>query len=137
MSDPQINYMFTVNNVPSYYTDAFKTLASGVPLGIKANTAFINVSSDFILITSANTYTKSGDRVYYEVANSQTAIGGLTANSFYYVKTANTSGITLSNTEGGSVINLTETRTDATAEIHYLYLRDYEGATLLFDRGTY
>lgn len=137
MSDPQTNYLFSVNGTPSYYTDQFNNLDAGVPLGLKANTAFVNASSDSLLITSANTYTVSGDRVYYEVANTQTAIDGLTANSFYYVKTANSSAITLSLSEGGTIINLTETRTDANAEIHYLYKRDYEPLTLAFDRGTY
>jgi hypothetical protein len=137
MTDPVVKYLFAVDNIISDYSDKFSNLDAGVPLGIKANTAFVDASSDSLLITSANTYTKETDRVYYEVANNQTAIGGLTANTFYYVKTANSSAITLSLSENGSVVSLTESRSDANAEIHYLYKRDYDPANLIIDRGTY
>jgi hypothetical protein len=137
MSEPEINYLFKANDEPVSYSDKYKNLNAGVGLTLIANTAYVNASSDSLIISSANTYTKVTDRVYYQVENGNTAIGGLTANSYYYVKTANSSGITLSLSVGGSVVNLTETRTDTSPEVHTLYLRDYEPLTLRFDRGTY
>ena len=56
--------------------------------------------------------------MYYYVPTGNTAIPGLTGNSYYYVAAANSTGNTLSNTVGGSVIVLTAS--GSSQENHYL-----------------
>jgi len=81
-----------------------------------ANTNGVVAATDFIKITTANSFWQANDRFYYTVATGNTAIGGLTGNAYYYVAFANTTGITVSTTQGGANVDLTEARTAATAE---------------------
>jgi hypothetical protein len=87
---------------------------------IVANTTGFNNSTDVIKITNANTYIKLYDRVYYSVPAANTPIAPLTGNSYYYVSFVNTSSVALSSTVGGANIDITDTRTTATAETHVI-----------------
>ena len=69
-------------------------------------------------MTAANTIFTANDEVYYSVLPGGTAITPLTANTYYYIDTANSTAITLKTTPGGSQIDITDFRTDANAEIH-------------------
>lgn len=85
---------------------------------VYANTAGFNNTSNFIVISSANSIFTANDKIYYSVPAGNTAIAGLTGNTFYYVKTTNTTGITLSSNAGGTTIDITDNRTTNPAEQH-------------------
>ena len=65
--------------------------------------ADVNATTDFITIT--NNAFANGDSVVY-ASTGGTAIGGLTSGQTYYVVAANSSGLALSTTRGGSRINI-------------------------------
>ena len=85
---------------------------------INANTSGVDSINNVINITDANTYFTANDEVYYSVPSTGTAITGLTANTWYYVSFSNSSSLALSATQGGANIDITELRTDSTAEVH-------------------
>lgn len=91
---------------------------------ITANTTGFSNTSDVLFITNANTNFSVNTRIYYTVPASNTAIAGLTANTYYYVSFANTSAIALSTTAGGSNVNITDARTTNPGESHTLYRED-------------
>ena len=84
---------------------------------VTANTTGVSNTSETIAIEAANSTFSVGDKVYYAVPASNTAIGGLVANTNYFVSFANSSGIAVANTPGGSNVNITESRT-GTGEVH-------------------
>lgn len=65
----------------------------------------VSNTSEFITVSS-NPFVNN-DVITYTVASGNTAVGGLTSGSTYYVVQANSTGVKLSTTEGGSAINLT------------------------------
>jgi hypothetical protein len=67
----------------------------------------VNNAADFISITSANTLFSNGNQVRYVTGTGNTAVSGLTNNSVYYVRYANSTGLALSETAGGANVNLT------------------------------
>ena len=83
-----------------------------------AGTFGVNAAANSILIVNANTIFSANDEVYYSVPPNGTPIAPLTANTYYFIDTANSSAITLKSTAGGSQIDITEFRTDANAEVH-------------------
>ena len=86
---------------------------------ITANTTGVSNTAETIALEAASSTFTAGDKVYYSVPAGNTAIGGLTANSYYYISFANSSAIALANTPGGSNVNLTESRTGA-GEVHII-----------------
>lgn len=90
-------------NIPANTT----TIAVPAANSITANSTGVNSAADFILLTSANSNYLAGNRVYYTVPTNNTAITGLTANSYYYVSFANTTGLKLAATSGGANIDIT------------------------------
>jgi hypothetical protein len=118
-----------ITNATSYYvmdanTTGFKLSTTGArayaPDNVTANTVGVVAVDDFIKITTANSRFTAGDRVYYAVPKSNTAIAPLTGNAYYYVTFANTTGVKLATTPGGSAINITDARTTNPAEVHTL-----------------
>jgi hypothetical protein len=93
---------------------------------ITANTTGFNAAANSILITSASSIFTLNQQVYYSVPPGGTPITPLTANTYYYVKTVNSTAITLSSTSGGSMIDITDFRTDTDAEIHTIGGEVYE-----------
>lgn len=87
-------------------------------LNVYANTAGFSNTADSITISSANSILSANDKIYYGVPSGNTPIQGLTGNTFYYVKTSNTTAITLSSNVGGTTINITDNRTTNPAETH-------------------
>ena len=87
-------------------------------VNVYANTTGFSNSADSLIVSSANSVFTANDKIYYSVPAGNTAISGLTGNTFYYVKTANATAITLSSNVGGSTINITDNRTDNPAEQH-------------------
>ena len=92
------------------------------PIGVACTSfnALSDVSSvgDTISIPSANSNFSYGAAVTYVVASGNTAVGGLIANTSYYISFANSSSIKLSNTLGGANIDLTASLTNESG--HYL-----------------
>lgn len=87
---------------------------------VVANTYGVDAASDVIFVENANSQFNSNDYVYYSVPASATAIAGLTANTYYYISFANSSSLALSSTQGGSNIDITESRTSFPGETHSL-----------------
>ena len=68
----------------------------------------VNSNTDFIAITGADTSYPSNTYVRYYTAAGNTALTGLSNNSFYYIAHSNSSGITLSSTAGGANVGITQ-----------------------------
>lgn len=66
----------------------------------------VTIATDFISIP--NNVFQANDKVLYNTSAGNTVITGLSNNTVYYVKAANSTGITLSLTPGGDQIDLTE-----------------------------
>jgi hypothetical protein len=94
------------------------TRLNDAAFNVNANTAGVSNTADTLLISGANSFITSGDRVYYGVPTGNTAIPNLTGNTFYFVTFANASAIALSTTLGGTNVNIAETRTAASPEVH-------------------
>jgi hypothetical protein len=116
-----------ITNATSYYvmdanTTGFKLSTTGArayaAANVTANTVGVVAATDFIKIAAANSRFVAGDRVYYRVPRNNTALTPLTGNSYYYIAFANTTGIVLTATPGGTNVDITDTRTTANAEIH-------------------
>lgn len=115
----------TVNNYVRSFRNGPTGTASGIgnyTKNITANTAGVNAAADVILLANASSNFFVGDRFYYRVPTGNTAIGGLTGNSYYYVSFANTTAFALSATSGGANIDLTEARTTNPGETHNMIL---------------
>jgi hypothetical protein len=92
----------TFNANTAVYKDNTFNAATGV-----ANT------TEFITTSVAHGLS-NGDKVQYLVSAGNTAIGGLTNASSYYITNANTTAFTLSATSGGANVNLTAIATSET-----------------------
>jgi hypothetical protein len=67
----------------------------------------VSNTADTIAFATANSKFLVGDSVLYTVATGNTAVGGLTSGTRYYVSFANTTVVALSATSGGANINIT------------------------------
>lgn len=126
--EPKNNQVYTVGEV-------IKGARSLATFPIVANTTGIVAATDFIKIQSAESYFQRNDRVYYSVASGNTKIAGLNANSYYYIQSSNSTGITLSEHYNSLVTaDITDTRTTAIAETGHLISRDavYSYGTVVF-----
>ena len=74
----------------------------------------VNSNTDFIAVTGADVSYPSNSYVRYYTNNGNTALTGLSNNAFYFVAIANSSGLTLSSTEGGANLNITQSSNVAT-----------------------
>lgn len=90
---------------------------NGYSTPVYANTLSIDNANYAIKLANADIYFSVNDRIYYDVPVGNTAIANLRANSIVYIKTSNSSAITLSNSAGGPVIQI-YTGSSSTAETH-------------------
>lgn len=74
----------------------------------------VNSNTDFIAIAGADVSYPANSYVRYYTNNGNTALTGLSNNAFYFVATANSTGVTLSSTAGGANINITQSSNVAT-----------------------
>ena len=116
-----------VNTAGSGYTGAVPTVTVAAPAAqtFNSNTALykdatfnantgVDGAAEYITAGASHGFS-NGDLVTYLVATGNTAIGGLTNNTSYYVRYANsTTGLALSTTETGANVNLTATATSET-----------------------
>jgi len=87
------------------------TLAAPAAQSFNANSAVTN-ATDAIAITSANSIFLAGDKVTYTVAAGNTALTNLTSGGTYYIKTSNSTAVTLTDVPNGSTIDLTKGLTE-------------------------
>lgn len=83
-------------------TSSTNNTITGYGATFSANTTSVNNSANSILITSANTYYSVGQRVYYYVPSGNSAVTGLTANSYYFIASSNTTAVTLNPQQGNT-----------------------------------
>lgn len=95
----------------TYTTKPTVTVSAPTAQSFNANSAITN-ATDSIAITSANSIFLANDRVTYTVAAGNTALTNLTSGAQYFIKTSNTSAVTLSATQGGDTIDLTKGLTE-------------------------
>lgn len=88
-------------------------------------TGGISNTDDTIAIASANSHFLPGDLVTYVTHATGTALTGFVNNATYYIKTSNTTTVTLSDTYEGATKNLTSS---AVTNTHYLYTTTAYGA---------
>lgn len=102
----------TANVTVGGYTSAPSvTIAAPAAQSFNANSAVTN-ATDAIAITTANSIFLVGDKVTYTVASGNTALTNLTSGTAYYIKTSNTTAVTLAATPGGTAIDLTKGLTE-------------------------
>lgn len=87
------------------------TLAAPAAQSFNANSAVTN-ATDAIAITSANSIFLAGDKVTYTVAAGNTALTNLTSGGTYYIKTSNSTAVTLATAPNGATIDLTKGLTE-------------------------
>ena len=96
------------NETDTVYT----TSTPPISVSFNANSAVTN-ATDGIAITAANTLFSVNDSVLYTVATGNTTLTNLVSGTRYFIKTSNSSAVTLAATVGGSTINLTKGLTEA------------------------
>ena len=87
------------------------TIAAPAAQNFNANSAVTN-ATDAIAITTANSFFLAGDKVTYTVATGNTALTNLTSGGTYYIKTSNTTAVTLTTAPNGDTIDLTKGLTE-------------------------
>jgi hypothetical protein len=98
----------TANVTIRGYTDVpAVTIAAPAAQSFNANSAVTN-ATDAIAITTANSFFLAGDKVTYTVAAGNTALTNLTSGTAYYIKTSNTTAVTLAAAPNGATIDLTK-----------------------------
>lgn len=102
----------TANATISGYTSApAVTIAAPAARSFNANSAVTN-ATDAIALTTANSFFLAGDKVTYTVATGNTALTNLTSGGTFYIKTANTTAVTLATEPNGDTIDLTKGLTE-------------------------
>jgi hypothetical protein len=102
----------TANVTIRGYTDVpAVTIAAPGAQSFNANSAVTN-ATDAIAITTANSFFLAGDKVTYTVAAGNTALTNLTSGTAYYIKTSNTTAVTLAAAPNGATIDLTKGLTE-------------------------
>lgn len=102
----------TANVVIAGYSSApAVTIAAPAAQNFNANSAVTN-ATDAIAISSANSIFLAGDRVTYTVAAGNTALTNLTSGATYFIKTSNSTAVTLTDVPNGNTIDLTKGLTE-------------------------
>jgi len=97
--------------IRGYTTVPAVTIAAPAAQAFNANSAVTN-ATDAIAITTANSFFLAGDKVTYTVAAGNTALTNLTSGTEYYIKTSNTTAVTLATVPNGDTIDLTKGLTE-------------------------
>ena len=95
----------TSGTMPASYYCTLHGASMGASVTTAANTAPIDYSTETITATAHGF--SNGDEVKYTVPTGQSAIGGLTSGTNYFVVSAATNSLKLAATSGGTAINLT------------------------------
>ena len=89
-----------------------KAVYEGRTTEFSGNSTIVDSGNEFIKFT--NDFLADGDVVIYRTETGSTNITGLSNNQSYYVVSANSTGVKLSLTSGGSAIDITATGTNTT-----------------------
>ena len=87
------------------------TIAAPAAQSFNANAAVTN-ATDAIAITTANSFFLAGDKVTYTVATGNTALTNLTSGGTFFIKTSNSTAVTLATAPNGDTIDLTKGLTE-------------------------
>ena len=102
----------TANVTVGGYTSAPSvTIAAPAAQTFNANSAVTN-ATDAIAISTANSIFLAGDRVTYTVAAGNTALTNLVSGTAYFIKTSNSTAVTLTTVPNGDTIDLTKGLTE-------------------------
>jgi hypothetical protein len=88
-------------------------------------TGGVSNTNDTIAIANANSHFLPGDLVTYVTHSTGTALTGFVNNATYYIKSSNTTMVTLADTYEGATKNLTSS---AVTNVHFLYTTRAYGA---------
>lgn len=106
-------------NGSGYTTSPIITIAAPAAQTFPGNTTAVTVGNStvngFITLGSNRAFFVNNDIVTYLVAASNTALGGLSNNTQYFVLTTNSTAIQLSETLGGPAVNISSVPTSAQA----------------------
>ena len=106
-------------NGSGYTTSPIITIAAPAAQTFPGNTTAVIVGNStvngFITLGSNRAFFVNNDIVTYLVAASNTALGGLSNNTQYFVLTTNSTAIQLSETLGGPAVNISSVPTSAQA----------------------
>lgn len=97
--------------IAGYSTVPAVTIAAPGAQSFNANSAVTN-ATDAIAISTANSIFLAGDKVTYTVAAGNTALTNLTSGETYYIKTSNSTAVTLTDVPNGATIDLTKGLTE-------------------------
>ena len=103
--------------IAGYSTKPAVTIAAPASINITANTQGFSNTTDTLVVSSANSRFAVGDRVFYTVPTNNTAIAGLTSNTYYWISFANTTTVALAASKGGANVDITSGIT-AAGETH-------------------
>jgi hypothetical protein len=113
LSNNNFYYVLASNSIGITLTTDAGNTAAKVNVTQSSNVAEFNSntnvqnSNDFISIASANSLFANGNQVRYVITNGNVPVGGLEAESLYYIRYANSTGLALSVTAGGANVDLT------------------------------
>jgi hypothetical protein len=103
----------SANVIVGGYTSAPSvTIAAPGAQSFNANSAVTN-ATDAIAISTANSIFLAGDKVTYTVAAGNTALTNLVSGTAYFIKTSNSTAVTLTTVPNGDTIDLTKGLTEA------------------------
>lgn len=108
------SYFPYVNGVNTKFDYVFSKFST--PYYIFANTSGVSNTDNVIYLKNADSKFAVNDKIIYTVPTNNTAISGITGNTFY-ISFVNSTSFALSNTLGGSNLDITESRS-GTAEVH-------------------
>ena len=97
--------------VGGYTSAPSVTIAAPGAQSFNANSAVTN-ATDAIAISTANSFFLVGDKVTYTVAEGNTALTNLVTGTDYFIKTSNTTAVTLAAVPNGDTIDLTKGLTE-------------------------
>jgi hypothetical protein len=97
--------------VGGYTSAPSVTIAAPGAQSFNANSAVTN-ATDAIAISTANSIFLAGDRVTYTVAAGNTALTNLVSDTAYFIKTSNSTAVTLTAVPNGDTIDLTKGLTE-------------------------
>jgi hypothetical protein len=136
MSNNSYYYILSSNSTGVILTTDAGNTAAKVNITQSSNVAEFNSntsvdnSNNFISIASANSLFANGSQVRYVVTPGTTALSGLTEESLYYVRYANSTGLALSTTASGSNVDITALAPGANGHFLRYYNPDISGHQL-------
>ena len=112
-SSGRIDYITISANGTNFTMDPVITIGAPAPIAFSGNTTSVSVGSDTITLGSNAAFLANGDQVRYLVGAGNTAIGGLTNNTIYYVTNTTSTTIQLASNSTSGPIDFTSAPSSA------------------------